>query len=62
MFESFDSFEFFNFVVTNFIISKNLKTLKVSENNRLKIFKALTSEDVKNETLPEILRSFYRKI
>ena len=62
MFASFDSFEFFNFVVTNFIISKNLKTLKVSENNRLKIFKVLTSEDMKNETLPEILRSFYRKI
>ena len=36
--------QFFNFVVVNFVISKNLKILKISDNNTPKIFKASTSE------------------
>ena len=55
MFESFVCSKFFNFVVVNFIIRKNLKILKISNNNRPKICKASTSEDTKNENLPEIL-------
>ena len=55
MFESFGCSKFFNFVVVNFIISKTLKVLKISEVNRPKICKALTSEDMKNENLSEIL-------
>ena len=55
MFECFDCSKFFNFVVVNFIISKNLKILKISENNRAKTCKASISEDMKNENLSEIL-------
>ena len=54
MFESFGCSRFFNFVIVNFIISKNLKILKVLENNRPKIYKATPSEDMKNENLSEI--------
>ena len=49
MFESFGCSKFFNFVVVNFIISKNLKILKISEINRPKLCKASTMEDMKNE-------------
>ena len=55
MFESFGCSKFFNVVVVNFIISKNLKILKISDNNRPKIFKSSTNEDMKNENLSEIL-------
>ena len=55
MFESFACSKFFNFKVVNFIISKNLKILKISLNNRPKICKASTSEDMKNENLSENL-------
>ena len=55
MFESFCCFKCFNFVVVNFIISKNLNILKISDNNRPKPCKASTSEDMKNENLFEIL-------
>ena len=55
MFGSFSCSSFFDFLVVNFIISKNLKILKISDNNRPKICKASTSEDIKNENLPEIL-------
>ena len=54
MFESFGCSRFFNFVIVNFIISKNLKILKFLENNRPKIYKATPSEDMKNENLSEI--------
>ena len=54
-FESFGCSKFFHFVVVNFIISKNLKILKISDNNRPKICKALTNEDMKNENLSKIL-------
>ena len=50
MIESVGCFRFFNFVVVNFIISKNLKILKILNNNRPTICKALTSENVKNES------------
>ena len=62
MFKSFGFSKYFNFVVVNFIISKKLKILKISDNNRPKICKALTSEDMKNENLSEILSSFYEDI
>ena len=55
MFESFGFSKFFNFVVANFIISKNLKILKIADNNRPKTCKASTRKDSKNETLFEIL-------
>ena len=55
MFESFGCSKFFNLVVVNFIISKNLKILKISDNNGPKIRKALTSKDMKNGNLSEIL-------
>ena len=55
MFESFGCSKYFNFVVANFIISKNLKVGGISDNNRPKICKASTSEDMKNENLSEIL-------
>ena len=55
MFESFCCFKFFNFEVVNFIISKNLNILKISDKNRPKICEASTSEDMKNENLFEIL-------
>ena len=54
MFESFGCNKFFNFVVVNFI-SKNLKIYKISDNDRPKICKASTSEDIKNENMSEIL-------
>ena len=54
-FESLCRPKFFNFVIVNFIISKNLKILKISDNNRPKIFKSSTNEDMKNENLSEIL-------
>ena len=53
---------FESFAVVNFIISKNLKILKISNNNGRHICKASTSEDMKNENLPEILKSFYQEI
>ena len=62
MFESFDCSKMFNFVVVNFIIGKKLKILKISDKNRPKICKAVTSEDMKNENLSEILSSFYEEI
>ena len=55
MFESFDCSKFFNFVVVNFIISKNLKILKILGNDRTKIWKTTTSEDMKNKNLSKIL-------
>ena len=55
MFESFGCSKFFNFVVVTFIISKNFKILKILDNNRPKICKALRSENMKNENLSEIL-------
>ena len=55
MFESFGCSKFFSFVVVNFIIEKNLKILKISDNDISKICKAATSEDMKNENLSEIL-------
>ena len=44
MFESFGCSKFFNFAVVNFIISKKLKILKISDNNRPKTYKPSTSE------------------
>ena len=55
MFESFGCSKFFNVVLVNFIISKTLKVLKISDINRPKICKASTSEDMKNGNLSEIL-------
>ena len=55
MLERFGCSRFFNFVIVNFIISKNLKIPKISDNNRPKICKASTGEDMKNENLSEIL-------
>ena len=55
MHESFGCSKFFNFLVMNFNISKNLKILKISDSNRPKICKAWTSENMKNENLSGIL-------
>ena len=52
MFEIFGRSKFFNFVVVNFIISKNLKILKILGNNRPKY--ASTCDDMKVENLSEI--------
>ena len=54
MFESFGCSKLFNFVVANFIISENLKILKTSDNNRPKIYKASTSDDMNIENLYQI--------
>ena len=55
MFEGFGCSKFFNFVVVNLIISKISEILKISDNNRPKICKPSTSEDMKNKDLSEIL-------
>ena len=55
MFEGFGCSKFFNFVVVNLIISKISEILKISDNNRPKIRKPSTSEDMKNKDLSEIL-------
>ena len=47
MFKIFGCSKFFNFVVPSFIISKNLKILKILDNNRPNICKALASEVMK---------------
>ena len=54
IFESFGCSKFFNFVFVNFIISENLKIVKIPDNNRPKICKASTSKDMKNGNLSEI--------
>ena len=61
MYESFRCSRFFNFVVVNFIISKNLKILKSSHNNRPKICKASTSEDMKMKTCMRFCKVFIKK-
>ena len=61
LFESFGRSKFFNFVVVNFIISENLKIQKILDNNRPKICKVLTSEDMKNENLSVIIKKFFIK-
>ena len=48
----------FNFAVVKFIISQNLKILKILDINRSKIYKALRSEDMENENLSEFLSGF----
>ena len=55
MFESFGCSKTFKFVVVNFIIRKNLKILKILDNNRPKLCKASGSEDMRNKNLSEIL-------
>ena len=62
MFENFGCSKFFNFVLVKFIISKNLRILKHLDNNRPKICKASTIEDMKDENLCEILKKFYQEI
>ena len=58
MFESFGCSKVFNFAVVKFIISQNLKILKILDINRSKIYKALRSEDMENENLSEFLSGF----
>ena len=55
MFEGFSCSKFFNFVVVNFITSKNLKILKICDKNRAKICKTSPNEDMKSESLSENL-------
>ena len=55
MFESFGCSKIFNVVLVNFIISKTLKILKISDIYRPKICEASKSEDMKNENFSEIL-------
>ena len=61
MFQRFSCSKLFNFVVVNFVISKNLKILKISDNNRLKICKAFTSKDMKKENCLRFCKVFIEK-
>ena len=58
MFESFGCSKVFNSAVVKFITSQNLKIVKILDNNRSKIYKALRSEDMENENLSECLSGF----
>ena len=58
MFESFGCSKVFDSAVVKFIISQNLKIVKILDNNRSKIYKALRSEDMENENLSEFLSGF----
>ena len=58
MFESFGCSKVFNSAVVKFITSQNLKIVKILDNNRSKIYKALRSEDMENENLSEFLSGF----
>ena len=61
MLESFRCSKFFNFVVVNFIISKNLKILKLLDNRRPKYAKFRQVKIWKTKTCLRFSKVFFKK-